>query len=126
MTYFLLLLVVALAFILGVMYRRHRPSQFTVLHFDNPVYRRTVEDLEADITDNSLGAISILPINPQQRGTESVSIGGQVDGKLVINPNVLKSSKEESRKLNTNSSYVDVHDPDSYAYDQPLSHTQRS
>lgn len=111
-----------MAFGLGVLYRRHRPAQFTVLHFDNPVYRRTVEDLEADITDNSLGAISILPVNPQM-GHEMG--GGQVDGKLVINPGA--RSKEESSKLtNNSSSYVDVHDPDSYAYDQPLSGVQKT
>jgi hypothetical protein len=43
-----------------VHYRR-RPARFSALHFDNPIYRRTTEDLEAelenpgDMVDNSLG-----------------------------------------------------------------------
>ncbi|VDM24827.1 unnamed protein product [Toxocara canis] len=45
--FFLLLL--ASIVIVGYLWYRKQPNRFAVLHVDNPVYRRTVEDVDADM-----------------------------------------------------------------------------
>uniref|UniRef100_A0A915DGL5 HAT C-terminal dimerisation domain-containing protein n=1 Tax=Ditylenchus dipsaci TaxID=166011 RepID=A0A915DGL5_9BILA len=66
LTYLLLVAIVAIVLILGVVHYRRQPARFSVLQFDNPIYRRTIEDLDAELEnpvgDNTLGAISILPV----------------------------------------------------------------
>uniref|UniRef100_A0A915A9Z2 EGF-like domain-containing protein n=1 Tax=Parascaris univalens TaxID=6257 RepID=A0A915A9Z2_PARUN len=43
------LLLIASVVIVGYLWYRKQPSQFAVLHVDNPVYRRTVEEVDADM-----------------------------------------------------------------------------
>jgi len=107
-SYFLFLVVIAFVGLLAYGYHRHRPTQFSALHFDNPIYRRTVEDLESDVEnapDNSLGAIST-------RSNDSNNKDGEV--KLVLAP----PNRNVEDKSKIGSSLVDVRDPQ-YAYDQP-------
>ena len=113
-----------------VHYRNHRPSQFSALHFDNPIYRRTVEDLDADLEnpvhDNTLGkyvlwllqynnliigAISILPNTGAQNSSEKQS---EVSANLVV-----EHTPERKLPKKIGSSVVDIRDPTQYSYDQP-------
>lgn len=42
-------------FLKGYLWYRKRPASFVVLHVDNPVYRRTVEEIDADMDPFSDG-----------------------------------------------------------------------
>jgi len=57
-------LIIAAVALLGYAYRQRNINRFTALNFDNPIYRRTVEDVDGELeifNDNTVGAI---PINP--------------------------------------------------------------
>lgn len=115
-TYLMLAVIVAFVIILGLVHYRRRPAQFSALHFDNPIYRRTIEDLDADlenpVADNTLGAISILPsgnFGERQPGKRTDT------SKLVMG---IGNSTEDNLPKKIGSSVVDVRDP-SYSYDQP-------
>lgn len=44
----------------GYLWYRKRPSSFAVLNVDNPVYRRTVEEVDADMDPFADGLISFF------------------------------------------------------------------
>uniref|UniRef100_A0A183C5M5 EGF-like domain-containing protein n=1 Tax=Globodera pallida TaxID=36090 RepID=A0A183C5M5_GLOPA len=114
--------------VLGYTFYRRRPRHFSVLHFDNPIYRRTVEaDLDAELEgagDNSLGPISILPVGGTQhsQATSGFHQGGSAGAvpdsraKLVLNGvsnGGLSQNTAPAALGNTTR-------PEEYAYDQPL------
>ncbi|KAH7660392.1 hypothetical protein AAVH_43824, partial [Aphelenchoides avenae] len=61
----LIALVVLLVVGTGFMWYRRRPARpfSAALHFDNPIYRRTVENLDTEdgIPDTSLGVVHLQP-----------------------------------------------------------------
>ncbi|KHN83747.1 Very low-density lipoprotein receptor [Toxocara canis] len=67
--FFLLLL--ASIVIVGYLWYRKQPNRFAVLHVDNPVYRRTVEDVDADM-------------DPFADGSGAAANGTRGEVKLVI------------------------------------------
>uniref|UniRef100_A0A7E4VR66 Very low-density lipoprotein receptor n=1 Tax=Panagrellus redivivus TaxID=6233 RepID=A0A7E4VR66_PANRE len=78
--FFVIGLVVSAVLIGGYIYRQRRFSRFTALQFDNPIYRRTVEDVEGELEifgDNSVGAI---PANQEPRLVLSHSANGAANG----------------------------------------------
>ncbi|KAE9549104.1 hypothetical protein FO519_007686 [Halicephalobus sp. NKZ332] len=68
-TLFILGLIVAAVLLLGYTYRQRKFNRFTALNFDNPVYRRTVEDVDGELEvfgDNTVGAIPVNPAASQE------------------------------------------------------------
>lgn len=104
-------------------YQHNKPSQFSALHFDNPIYRRTVEDLDADLenpADNTLGAISILPLahneNPDEKNGDLKNYSTD-SAKLII---AGKDLPNESELKRMGSEFLDVNDKAQYSYDQKI------
>lgn len=107
-------------------YQRRRPRHFAAIHFDNPIYRRTVEpDLDADLEnlpDNSLGPITILGIGPNQSDGSSngqnlfeASTFPLQSTKLVLAVPMQRKDDDTS----STSIMVDTTNLEEYAYDQP-------
>ncbi|MFH4982404.1 hypothetical protein AB6A40_009113 [Gnathostoma spinigerum] len=53
----ILLIVLSASFMAAYLWYRKRPSNFSVLHVDNPIYRPTVEEIDADMDPFSDGNI---------------------------------------------------------------------
>ncbi|CAD5211098.1 unnamed protein product [Bursaphelenchus okinawaensis] len=103
MMFMFVILVVAAVGIAGYMWKGKQSKRFSALQFDNPIYRRTVEDPDSvDIVgDNSLGAI---PSNTHQISNPP--------GQLILN-----SATEPLNTENLNAR-PDFYHPDNYSYDQ--------
>uniref|UniRef100_A0A914QEA2 Uncharacterized protein n=1 Tax=Panagrolaimus davidi TaxID=227884 RepID=A0A914QEA2_9BILA len=50
----------------GYVYRQKRFARFSALNFDNPIYRRTIEEGNEFDNDNSVGAIPVNPASASQ------------------------------------------------------------
>ncbi|KAF7637960.1 EGF-like domain-containing protein [Meloidogyne graminicola] len=95
-TYMFGLLIVCAAFAILYIYQNRRPRSFAVLHFDNPIYRRTVEaDLDADL--------------------ENPSAFQDSQSKLVLKVPIQK--REEGNTISSNS--INMNDTNEYGYEQP-------
>lgn len=124
-TYFFGLLIICAALALLYTYQHRRPRHFAALHFDNPIYRRTVEaDLDADlenVPDNSIGPISILhmagngSLNDSYRQQANTTPFQDPQSKLVLKVPVQK--REESGAISSNS--INMNDVNEYGYEQP-------
>ncbi|CAD5215557.1 unnamed protein product [Bursaphelenchus xylophilus] len=104
MMFMMFILVVAAVGIVGYMWKGKRSKHFSALQFDNPIYRRTVEDPDTvDIGggDNTLGAI---PNNAHQISNPPSQL-------------VLNSATEPLNTENLNAR-PDFYHPNNYAYDQ--------
>ncbi|VDK37592.1 unnamed protein product [Anisakis simplex] len=55
-TSLLFLLLLASLVVIGYLWYRKQPHQFAVLHIDNPIYRRTVEEMDPDMDAFADGA----------------------------------------------------------------------
>ena len=73
----LLFFVLVSAFVIsGYLWYRRRPNRFVILHIDNPVYRRTVEEVDADMDALADG---IMQQNGSQREVKLVFDGDRGD-----------------------------------------------
>lgn len=55
-------------------------ARFSALNFDNPIYRRTVEDVDGELEifgDNTVGAIPVNPATQEPRLILSNSVAAQ-------------------------------------------------
>uniref|UniRef100_A0A914MTJ3 EGF-like domain-containing protein n=1 Tax=Meloidogyne incognita TaxID=6306 RepID=A0A914MTJ3_MELIC len=125
-TYFFGLLIIFAAFALLYTYQHRRPRHFAVLHFDNPIYRRTVEaDLDADlenVPDNSIGPISILHmsgnssnLNDSHNNRQQSTTALDPQSKLVLKVPVQKRDEESGVNI---SNSINMNDSSEYGYEQ--------
>uniref|UniRef100_A0AC34R6H9 EGF-like domain-containing protein n=1 Tax=Panagrolaimus sp. JU765 TaxID=591449 RepID=A0AC34R6H9_9BILA len=78
--FFIIGLIVSAVLIVGYIYRQRRFNKFTALNFENPIYRRTVEEVDGDLEifgDNTVGAIPVNPGNQEPRLVISNSAAAQ-------------------------------------------------
>jgi hypothetical protein len=64
--FFICGLIVSGVLVTGYVYRQKRFARFSALNFDNPIYRRTIEEGNEFDNDNSVGAIPVNPASASQ------------------------------------------------------------
>ena len=117
MAFFLVCLVAAAFALGGYVWRSRRARPFHVLQFDNPIYRRTIEEADSlefgnngGIGSNSVNTLGAIPndISPQ--------VPAALQSRLVLNDAGDTSTPIAAAHL----AAPDFYHPSNYAYDQPL------